>query len=145
SDERIRRFIARRARILAVVGLHGNTFKPHTGTKTSVLFLQSYTDEEYRERENFRSTLEAEFDTYAEMILEDKSHWQNELDGFESENLEALRKILYRFEDALKELKENRTRNISSLGEKRQRIKQQYRDLYVERQFNLRYDYPIFF
>ena len=32
--------IAERARIIAVVGLHGNTFKPHTGTKTSVLFLQ---------------------------------------------------------------------------------------------------------
>lgn len=45
SDERIRRFIARRARILAVVGLHGNTFKPHTGTKTSVLFLQTWNDD----------------------------------------------------------------------------------------------------
>src|SRR3990170_2819542 len=29
-----------KARILAVVGLHVNTFKPHAGTKTSVLFLQ---------------------------------------------------------------------------------------------------------
>jgi len=29
-----------RARLLAVVGLDGNTFKPHTGTKTSVLFIQ---------------------------------------------------------------------------------------------------------
>jgi type I restriction enzyme M protein len=38
--EYIRREIMRRARILAVVGLHVNTFKPHTGTKTSVLFLQ---------------------------------------------------------------------------------------------------------
>lgn len=31
-----------KARILAVIGLHGNTFKPHTGTKTSVLFLQKW-------------------------------------------------------------------------------------------------------
>ncbi|MCX6791497.1 MAG: N-6 DNA methylase [Candidatus Gottesmanbacteria bacterium] len=38
--EYIREWIFRKARILAVVGLHGNTFKPHTGTKTSVLFLQ---------------------------------------------------------------------------------------------------------
>ena len=45
SDEYIRRFIAERARILAVVGLHGNTFKPHTGTKTSVLFLQKWNDD----------------------------------------------------------------------------------------------------
>lgn len=27
---------------MAVVGLQGNTFKPHTGTKTSVLFLQKW-------------------------------------------------------------------------------------------------------
>jgi type I restriction enzyme M protein len=27
-----------------VVGLHGNVFKPHTGTKTSVLFVQKWDD-----------------------------------------------------------------------------------------------------
>ncbi len=42
SDKYIRDFIAERARILAVVSLHPNTFKPHTGTKTSVLFLQKW-------------------------------------------------------------------------------------------------------
>lgn len=45
SDKVIRDFIAEHARILAVVGLHGNTFKPHTGTKTSVLFLQKWNDD----------------------------------------------------------------------------------------------------
>ncbi|MFA4835866.1 MAG: type I restriction enzyme HsdR N-terminal domain-containing protein [Dehalococcoidia bacterium] len=45
TDEYIRRFIAEKARILAVVGLQGNTFKPHTGTKTSVLFLQKWNDD----------------------------------------------------------------------------------------------------
>lgn len=45
SDKRIREFIAARCRILAVVGLHGNTFKPHTGTKTSVLFVQKWNDD----------------------------------------------------------------------------------------------------
>lgn len=45
SDRYIRDFIAKRARILAVVGLHSNTFKPHTGTKTSVLFLQKWNDD----------------------------------------------------------------------------------------------------
>ena len=45
TDEHIRNFIAERARILAVVGLHGNTFKPHTGTKTSVLFLQKWNED----------------------------------------------------------------------------------------------------
>ena len=45
SDKYIRDFIAERARILAVVGLHQNTFKPHTSTKTSVLFLQKWNDD----------------------------------------------------------------------------------------------------
>ncbi len=45
TDKYIRDFIAEHARILAVVGLHGNTFKPHTGTKTSVLFVQKWHDE----------------------------------------------------------------------------------------------------
>ncbi|WP_114934416.1 N-6 DNA methylase [Haemophilus influenzae] len=44
SDKAIREFIAERCRILAVVGLHGNVFKPHTGTKTSVLFVQKWHD-----------------------------------------------------------------------------------------------------
>lgn len=42
TDQDIRRFIADKCRILAVVGLDGNTFKPHTGTKTSVLFVQKW-------------------------------------------------------------------------------------------------------
>jgi type I restriction enzyme M protein len=45
SDKNIREFIAERCRILSVVGLHGNTFKPHTGTKTSVLFVQKWNDD----------------------------------------------------------------------------------------------------
>ena len=40
SDKYVREFISERCRILAVVGLHGNVFQPHTGTKTSVLFVQ---------------------------------------------------------------------------------------------------------
>ena len=44
--EYVRQFLFDRARILAVVGLHGNTFKPHAGTKTSVLFLQKWNENE---------------------------------------------------------------------------------------------------
>ncbi len=46
SDKRIREYVAEHGRILAVVGLHGNVFKPHTGTKTSVLFVQKWNDDE---------------------------------------------------------------------------------------------------
>lgn len=45
SDKRIREYLAEHCRILAVVGLHGNVFKPHTGTKTSVLFVQKWNDD----------------------------------------------------------------------------------------------------
>lgn len=45
SDKNIRDYIAEHCRILAVVGLHGNVFKPHTGTKTSVLFVQKWDSE----------------------------------------------------------------------------------------------------
>ncbi|MCG9134636.1 N-6 DNA methylase, partial [Candidatus Poribacteria bacterium] len=45
SDKYVREFIAERARILAIVSLHGNTFKPHTGTKTSVLFVQKWNED----------------------------------------------------------------------------------------------------
>lgn len=53
SDRYIRAYIAERCRILAVVGIHGNTFKPHTGTKTSVLFLQKWDDELCPKKEDY--------------------------------------------------------------------------------------------
>lgn len=46
SDKYIREYLADKCRLLAVVGLHGNVFKPHTGTKTSVLFVQKWNDDE---------------------------------------------------------------------------------------------------
>jgi len=52
NDKRIREFIMKRARILAVIGLHGNSFKPHTGTKTSLLFLGKWKKEDLDEGSN---------------------------------------------------------------------------------------------
>lgn len=45
TDKIVRDFIAERTRILAVVGLHEHTFKPHTGTKTSIMFVQKWNDD----------------------------------------------------------------------------------------------------
>lgn len=45
SDKDLREFVAAHCRILAVVGLHGNVFKPHAGIKTSVLFVQKWNDD----------------------------------------------------------------------------------------------------
>lgn len=42
SDKEIREYIAKHCRILGVIGLHVNSFKPHTGTKTSILLLQKW-------------------------------------------------------------------------------------------------------
>ena len=53
SDKYIREFISEHARILAVVGLHGNVFKPHTGTKTSVLFVQKWDDKICPKTDNY--------------------------------------------------------------------------------------------
>lgn len=53
NTEYIRKWIMDKARILAVVGLHGNTFKPHTGTKTSVLFLQKWGGEAGKPKEDY--------------------------------------------------------------------------------------------
>jgi len=44
--EYVRDYLLDKARILAVVGLDVNTFKPHTGTKTSVIFLQKWNEKE---------------------------------------------------------------------------------------------------
>jgi type I restriction enzyme M protein len=48
TEQFIRDYVMQHARILAVVGLHGNMFKPFTGTKTSVLFLQKWESQEQR-------------------------------------------------------------------------------------------------
>ena len=53
SDKTIRDFIAEHCRILAVVGLHGNSFRPHTGTKTSVMFVQKWDDEVCPRKEDY--------------------------------------------------------------------------------------------
>src|SRR3989339_99976 len=44
--EYARDYLLDKARILAVVGLEGNTFKPHAGVKTSVIFLQKRNEKE---------------------------------------------------------------------------------------------------
>ncbi len=74
SDKYIRDFIAERCRILAIVGLHGNVFKPHTGTKTSVLFVQKWDEKLCPYREDypifFATMREPSKDNSGDKILE---------------------------------------------------------------------------
>ncbi len=53
SDKYIREFVADHTRILAVVGLHQNTFKRHTSTKTSILFVQKWDEKICPKKENY--------------------------------------------------------------------------------------------
>jgi type I restriction enzyme M protein len=64
----IREWILKKARLLAVVGLHPNTFKPHTGTKTSVLFFQKYTEEALAKIETVKQEVAAACPDYEQEI-----------------------------------------------------------------------------
>ena len=64
----IREWILRKARLLAVVGLHPNTFKPHTGTKTSVLFVQKYTRQQLADIEKVKENVKAACPDYDQQI-----------------------------------------------------------------------------
>lgn len=79
SDKNIRDFIAEHCRILAVVGLHGNVFKPHTGTKTSVLFVQKWDDEKCPKKDDypifFATMQEPSKDNSGEKIFVKKSDY----------------------------------------------------------------------
>jgi type I restriction enzyme M protein len=82
NAEYIRRFVIDEARILAVVGLHGNTFKPHTGTKTSVLFLQKYTDEKRNKIQGIKAKHEAECEDFIAGLKNQckDTTWKSEVD-----------------------------------------------------------------
>mgnify|MGYP001309438830 CR=1 FL=1 len=69
KDLSIRNFLFEKARILAVIGLHGNTFKPHTGTKTSILFMQKYTEEELENIRTVKSKHAAEWDKHLAKLM----------------------------------------------------------------------------
>jgi type I restriction enzyme M protein len=82
NAEYIRRFVIDEARILAVVGLHVNTFKPHTGTKTSVLFLRKYTEEEKQKIQQIRLKYEGEWEKFLENLKEKYQNlsWDSQVD-----------------------------------------------------------------
>ncbi len=84
SDKRIREYIAEKARILAVVGLHVNTFKPHTGTKTSVLFVQKWDDKLCPKQEDypifFAVSEKSGKDNSGEYVFVKNGNGQNKLD-----------------------------------------------------------------
>jgi type I restriction enzyme M protein len=106
TAEYIRRFIIEEARILAVVGLHVNTFKPHTGTKTSVLFLRKYTEEEKEKIQQIRLKYEGEWEKFLENLKEKYQNlsWDSPVD--EEEIPEELRSFLETYFESREEIGE---------------------------------------
>jgi type I restriction enzyme M protein len=106
SAEYIRRFIIDEARILAVVGLHVNTFKPHTGTKTSVLFLRKYTDEEKEKIRQIRLKYESEWEQFLEDLKERYQNlaWDSPVD--EDDIPEELKSFLETYFEGREEIEE---------------------------------------
>ncbi|AJI52333.1 N-6 DNA methylase [Francisella philomiragia] len=96
----IREWILRKARLLAVVGLHGNSFKPHTGTKTSVLFIQKYTDEQLQKIKDVQEKIRQSAPDYKHQIEQLLKGYENDLDIME-ENIpeEIYELVLEEFEE----------------------------------------------
>ena len=90
----IREWILRKARLLAVVGLHGNSFKPHTGTKTSVLFVQKYTDEQLAEIIKIQNEVAANCPDYEKQISNLLAQFDNEIEIAEENIPEAIFELL---------------------------------------------------
>ncbi len=104
--EYIRRFVIHEARILAIVGLHVNTFKPHTGTKTSVLFLQKYTDEEKKKIQKIRARYEENWGEFLKSLKEKYQNlaWDSSVD--EEEIPEELNSFLETYFESREEIEE---------------------------------------
>jgi len=110
NAEYIRRFVIDEARILAVVGLHGNTFKPHTGTKkTSVLFLQKYTEKEKQKHQGVKAKYEGEWGDFIEELKDKYQNvsWDKSVDEEElPEELKSFIEIYFETREELEEIEE---------------------------------------
>jgi len=106
NAEYIRRFIIGEGRILAVVGLHGNTFKPHTGTKTSVLFLQKYTNEEKERIQGIKAKYVGEWEDFIKELKEKHQDisWHTTIN--EDEIDEELKSFIETYFETTEELEE---------------------------------------
>lgn len=137
SAEWIRRFIIEEARILAVVGLHVNTFKPHTGTKTSVLFLRKYTDEEKERIQQIKAKYEEEWEKFLEELREKYKdiEWDTPIE--EDEIPEELKSFLETYFETREEIdnlvsEKDEDEELEETGEEKTRSRRSLADLIDE-------------
>ena len=112
STENIRRFIIDKARILSVVGLHGNTFKPHTGIKTSILFLQKYTNKEKQKIQRIKVKCEREWLEFVKRLKKEYKNvgWDKLLS--EEELSEELKSFVETYFEEREELEEETRKKL---------------------------------
>jgi type I restriction enzyme M protein len=104
----IREWILKKARLLAVVGLHPNTFKPHTGTKTSVLFFQKYTAEELQNIEQVKQKVAVACPDYEKQVKDLIAHDRYLTDIPEEKIPEEIANLIVEsFEEPEKEIPED--------------------------------------
>ncbi len=128
NAEYIRRFIINEARILAVVGLHVNTFKPHTGTKTSVLFLRKYTEKEKERIEQIRLKYESEWEKYLNELKEKYKDitWDSKINEEEiPEELKSFLEAYFESREDIEELsqEESENENVEEVEEENKKKK----------------------
>ena len=116
NAEYIRRFIMDEARILAVVGLHVNTFKPHTGTKTSILFLRKWTEEKKR-IEKIKTKYESEWEDFITNLKERFGNvtWESQIN--EDELPEELKSFIETYFETTEELTDEQFEEVEELSE----------------------------
>jgi len=104
----IREWILRKAKLLAVVGLHQNTFKPHTGTKTSVVFIQKYTQYELDNINTIKQDVAMTCPNYEIQIKKILELYKDAFDIGEDSIPEDIREFLYENFSENEEVTENK-------------------------------------
>ena len=79
---------------MAVVGLHPNTFKPHAGTKTSVLFVQKYTNTQLANIEKIKQDIAASCPEYEKQIKDLIAKHQYEVEIPEEEIPDEINELI---------------------------------------------------
>lgn len=95
NTDYIRRFFINNGRILAIVGLHGYTFRTATSTKTSVLFLQKYTKEEREQVQAVIAKFEGQLEKYLKGLKSKFSNinWKTKIADINSDVPKELKKF----------------------------------------------------